>query len=178
MRQEAYAKLLEIGLPARPEVTTALNSSDLEVRYRTRLFVESFTATNLGENLLQNPGEIASLKPRQARQLVDRFPKDESLRLIRLVLIDKDVAVELAKFEGTDLVFGGLKSIDKDVAQELAKFEGKLLGLDGFEFIDKDSAQELVKFESHCMYLTGLRFIDQDALEILKSNPAIRLPSK
>ena len=37
----------------------------------------------------------------------------------------------------------GLKSIDKDVAQELAKFEGKLLDLDGLESIDKDVAREL-----------------------------------
>ncbi|MCH1440770.1 MAG: hypothetical protein L7W43_14000, partial [Rubripirellula sp.] len=173
-RQEAYAKLLEIGLSARPEVTAALDSPDLEVRYRTRLFVESFTAANLGEYLLQNPEEIASLKPRQARQLVDRFPKDRSLKLSGLVLIDKEVAVELVKFKGTDLILGGLKSIDKDVAQELANFEGERLGLDGLESIDKDAAQELASVKA-ALGLSGLKFIDKDVAQELAKSTASSL---
>ena len=173
-RQEAYENLLEIGLSARPEVTAALDSPDLEVRYRTRLFVESFTATNLGEYFLQKPEEIASLKPRQARQLVDRFPKDRSLKLSGLVLIDKDVAVELAKFKGTDLILGGLKSIDKDVAQELADFEGERLGLDGLESIDKDAARELASVKA-ALGLSGLKFIDKDVAQELAKSTASSL---
>ncbi len=39
VRQQAYAKLLDIGLSARAEVTAALDSPDAEVRYKARQFI-------------------------------------------------------------------------------------------------------------------------------------------
>ena len=70
-----------------------------------------------------------------------------------------------------------LTSVDKDVAQELAKFEGTQLFLDGLTSIDKDVAEELAKFKGY-LHLLGLTSIDKDVLKILKSNPKIKLPEK
>ena len=130
VRQQAYAKLLDIGLSAQAEVTAALDSPNAEVRNKARQFIKSFIPFRLEEYLLQNSGEITLLNPRQIPELLDKSPKDGSLFLQRL------------------------------------------------ESIDKETAQELVKFEGERLSLTGLRFIDKDTLEILKSNPVIRLPSK
>ena len=70
-----------------------------------------------------------------------------------------------------------LTSIDKDVAQELAKFEGTQLFLDGLTSIDKDVAEELAKFKGY-LHLLGLTSIDKDVLKILKSTQNIQLPIK
>ena len=70
--------------------------------------------------------EITSLTAEQAAELimvVTNERGDSFLSLSGLTSIDKDVARELAKFEG-DLSLHGLTSIDKDVAQELAKLKG------------------------------------------------------
>ncbi len=175
VRQQASAKLLEIGLSARAEVTAALDRPDLETCYRAQVFFERFTTYGLGQYLLQNPGEIASLKSMQARQLIatmnPRAARDIAgqvskagwLRLDELVAIDKDVARELGSLKGA-LGLSGLTSLDKETAKELAKLSGIV--------------EELAEFKSHCMYLTGLISADQDTLEILKSNPAIKLPEK
>ena len=168
VRQQAFAKLLEIGLPARAAVTAALNSPDREIRNRARAFVERFTPIGLGEYLVQSPGEIASLIPRHARELLDRSPKAESLMLQGLKAIDKDVARELAKFEGERLVLDGLESIDEDAARELASLKAGL-GLSGLKFIDKDVAQELAKTSASSLSFDGLMTIDEDlAKELAK----------
>lgn len=86
--------------------------------------------------------------------------------------IDREVS-----FKGY-LDLQGLKFIGKAVAKELAKWKNKYLNLQSLESIDKETAQELVKTESRCMYLSGLRSVDKDILDILKSNPAIKLPKK
>ena len=176
VRQQASAKLLEIGLSARAEVTAALNSPDLEIRLRARAFIEGFTPIGLGQYLLQNPGEITSLIPRHVRELLDRFPKDGTLNLQGLKSIDQGVARELAKFEGNGLALQGLESIDEDVARELAKFEGNCLYLQGLESIVEDVAQELASFKGDLLNkspgwlrLEGLVAIDQDvARELAK----------
>ena len=54
--------------------------------------------------------------------LAEDFPKNTN----KIKSLTAEQAAELvAKFEGA-LFLHGLKSIDKDVAQELAKFEGEL----------------------------------------------------
>ena len=147
VRQQAYAKLLDIGLSAQAEVTAALDSPDAEVRYKARQFIESFIPFRLEEYLLQNPGEITLLNPRQIPELLDKSPKDGSLFLQRLESIDKDVARELAKFKGKRLGLNGLQFIDKDTAAELAKFEGEILYLQGLKSIDKGVARRLASFK-------------------------------
>ena len=178
VRQQAYAKLLDIGLSARPEVTAALDSPDAEVRYKARQFIESFIPFRLEEYLLQNPGEITLLNPRQIPELLDKSPKDGSLFLQRLESIDKDVARELAKFKGERLGLNGLQFIDKDTAAELAKFEGEILYLQGLKSIDKGVARGLASFKGDSwnklskdgwLRLEGLVALDKDvARELAK----------
>ena len=178
VRQQAYAKLLDIGLSARAEVTAALDSPNAEVRYKARQFIESFIPFRLEEYLLQNPGEITLLNPRQIPELLDKSPKDGSLFLTRLESIDKDVARELAKFEGERLGLNGLECIDKDAATELAEFEGQILYLQGLKSIDKEVAQGLASFKGDSwdklskdgwLRLEGLVALDKDvARELAK----------
>ena len=90
-----------------------------------------------------------------------------------LTSINKDVAQELANFDGLELRFTGafscrLSSIDKDSAQALAKFRGTLYLL-SLPSIDQDVAQEFAKFKGRCLQL-GLTSWDRDVWEILKSN--------
>ena len=178
VRQQAYAKLLNIGLSAQAEVTAALDSPDAEVRYKARQFIESFIPFRLEEYLLQNPGEITLLNPRQIPELLDKSPKDGSLFLQRLESIDKDVARELAKFKGKRLGLNGLQFIDKDTAAELAKFEGEILYLQGLKSIDKGVARRLASFKGDSwnelskdgwLRLEGLVALDKDvARELAK----------
>ena len=178
VRQQAYAKLLDVGLSAQAEVTAALDSPDAEVRYKARQFIESFIPFRLEEYLLQNPGEITLLNPRQIPELLDKSPKDGSLFLQRLESIDKDVARELAKFKGKRLGLNGLQFIDKDTAAELAKFEGEILYLQGLNSIDKEVAQGLASFKGDSwdklskdgwLRLEGLVALDKDvARELAK----------
>ena len=102
----------------------------------------------LAEDLPKYSLQIKSLTAEQAAELMAWRHKRVHLRLDCLTSIDKDVAQELAKFEG-GLWLDCLDSIDKDVAEGFAKFKGEQLSLRGYTSIDKD------------------------VLEILQSNPNI-----
>lgn len=100
-----------------------------------------------------------------------------SLWLNGLTSIDKDVAQELAKCKGNHLSLRGLNSIDKDVAKEFAKSEGSLW-LNGVTSIDKDVAKELAQFKGRVLALLILTPIDEVSLAYLRSNKSIKLPLK
>ena len=122
----------------------------------------------LSDYLLKNPSEINSLTAEQAAELVVAFANDRGLKLPGLTSIDKNVARELAKYEGIWLQLTSLTSIDKDVAYELAKYEGRL-NLAGLTSIDQDTTRELAKYEGDWLKLSGLTSIDQDvAYELAK----------
>ena len=72
----------------------------------------------------------------------------------------------------------GIKTLTAEQAAELvAKFDGHL-SLDDLTSIDKGVAQELAKFQGYNLTFLGLTSVDKDVLEILKSNPSIRVPKK
>jgi hypothetical protein len=69
-----------------------------------------------------------------------------------------------------------LTSVDKDVAQELAKFEGELLCCSGLKAIDKNVAQEFANFKGLRLTLRPLQSIkiEDDDREVLLQNNKIR----
>ncbi len=71
----------------------------------------------------------------------------------------------------------GLRSIDKEVALELAKFPGESLILNGLRSIDKDVAKEFSEYKG-LLELRGLQSIDEETLQTLKSRPRVGLPPK
>ena len=125
---------------------------------------------------LAETGTIKSLTAEQAAELVATH-KGYYLYLNGLTSIQKNAAQELAKFWGGYLYLNGLASIENDVAQELAKYKGSL-ELSGLRSIDKDVADEFAKFQGYNLTFLGLKSVDKSVLEILKSNPSIRLPKK
>ena len=152
----------------------------------------------LAEDLPENTDEIKSLTAEQAAKLVANT-SGPLLILDNLNSINSTVANSLGKFRGSWLRLKSLTSIDKDTAQELAKFNGALY-LDGltslnedtakklahfkgavhpscFRSFDKDTTQAVTQFKG-AVYLYGLNSVDEGALEILKSNPDIKLPEK
>ena len=143
----------------------------------------------LAYNPTKNVDQIIELKKEEAKDLIETFT-GWHLKLEHLPSIDKDVAYELAKFEGGSLILG-LTKMDKDIAHELQEFKGGWLGLPslksidkdvaleliqnrayldiGLTAIDKDVAHELAKFEYGILYLDSLTSINRDvALELRK----------
>ncbi|MDB4468216.1 hypothetical protein N9039_02910, partial [Verrucomicrobiales bacterium] len=94
----------------------------------SRRIIKRSKPKELSDYLLKNPSEIYSLTAEQAAELVVAFGNEPAgLNLAGLTSIDKNVARELAKYEGMGMWLEGLTSIDKDVAYELAKYEGNWL---------------------------------------------------
>ena len=140
-------------------------SNITEVR---RLIIKRSKLKRLSDYLLKNPSEINSLTAEQAAELVVAFANDLLLKLPGLTSIDKDVAQELANYEGIWLNLEGLTSIGEDVAYELAKYKGRL-NLAGVTSIDQDVARELAKHEGKWLKLSGLTSIDEGvAYELAK----------
>ena len=117
---------------------------------------------------------VASLLLSCSLCLAEDFPEDTN----KIKSLTAEQAAELVAEKKGSLSLRGLTSIDKDVAQELAKFEGEWLILRGLTSIDKDVAQELAKFEGVWLWLHGLKSIDEVSLAYLKSNKSIGLPAK
>ena len=140
-------------------------SNITEVR---RLIIKRSKLKRLSDYLLKNPSEINSLTAEQAAELVVAFANDLLLKLPGLTSIDKDVAQELANYEGIWLNLEGLTSIGEDVAYELAKYEGRLIDLSGLTSIGEDVAYQLAKYKGR-LNLAGVTSIDQDvARELAK----------
>ena len=101
------------------------------------------------------------------------------LNLDGLTSITKDVAVELAKFQGNYLQLNGLNSIMKDVAEELVKFAGTFLQLNGLTLITKDVAKELMKgrggIGSHVFFNAESWSIDLNGLTSMSHEVACEL---
>ena len=117
----------------------------------------------------KNISAIQFLTAEQAAEVVDHVEnerKQKELFLTSLLTVDKQVAHELAKFQGNKLDLSGPTTIDVNVAQELAKFQGKLLFLNGLTILDYDVARELVKGD-YDLYLDGLTKIDRDLARTL-----------
>ena len=81
----------------------------------------------------------------------------------------------MAKFNGA-LYLDSLTSLDEDTAKKLAHFKGAVHP-SCFRSFDKDTTQAVTQFKG-AVYLYGLNSVDEGALEILKSNPDIKLPEK
>ena len=158
VREQATKALIQLGPTVRAEMATALDSPNAEIRSRAQRIYEEWPLTDY---LLQNPGEIDFLNPKQADQLVSRYPKQLSLPNLTILFKDRDVVRELAKHKG-NLALDGLRNIDSGVANELLKFEGSSLSLDGLRYIDSGAANELLKFEGSSLSLDGLRSIYED----------------
>ena len=159
VREQATKALIQLGPTVRAEMATALDSPNAEIRSRAQRIYEEWPLTDY---LLQNPSEIDFLNPKQADQLVSRYPKQLSLPNLTILFKDREVVRELAKHQG-NLALDGLKSMDTGLAQELAKFEGSSLSLDGLRYIDSGAANELLKFEGSSLSLDGLRSIYENA---------------
>ena len=72
-----------------------------------------------------------------------------------------------AKSTASSLSFDGLLIVNKYVVQELAKFEGERLSFNGLKFIDNRIARELLKFEGS-LSLQGLASIFGDGNQALE----------
>ena len=105
---------------------------------------------------VERAAELASLRPSGIYDL----------HLSGLKSIDKDVAHELAEFEGNLLSLRGLPSLDTETAHELSRFKGAELNLDGLTSIDKGVARELVKIKGS-LDLNGLISIDKETALVL-----------
>jgi hypothetical protein len=144
-------------------------SSEIRSTKSARRIIKRSKPKGLSGYQLKNPSEIEYLTVEQAAELVVAFGNEPpGFNLAGLTSIDKNVARELAKYEGIGLRLEGLTSIDKDVAYELAKYEGNWLKLSGLTSFDEDVAYELAKYEGR-LNLAGLTSIDQDtAWELAK----------
>ena len=147
------------------EMLAGLESPDAEIRSRARRLYEEW---RFGEYLLNNPGEIVSLNPKQAAQLVSKYPGTLSLPNLTVIVNGKEVGRELAKSKGY-LSLGGLQSIDKDFARELATSSARRLDLDGLTSVDKEVARELAQFKGRYLWLRKLKSIDKDVARELAS---------
>lgn len=117
----------------------------------------------------KNISAIQFLTAEQAAEVVDYVEnerKQKELFLTSLLTVDKQVAHELAKFQGNKLDLSGPTTIDVNVAQELVKFQGKLLFLNGLTILDRDVARELVQFHG-ALWLNGLESLDVYTARIL-----------
>lgn len=111
--------------------------------------------------------EIESLTAEEAADFLKRF-KTDSLWLPGLRSLDKEVAHELAKFNGSVIsLFGNClpSSVDREVAHELAKFKGDQLTVPVLK--DRYVARELAKFSGQQLNLCRLMWIDKDIAQEL-----------
>ena len=118
----------------------------------------------------KNISAIQFLTAEQAAEVVDHVEnkrKQKELFLNSLLTVDKQVAHELAKFQGNKLDLSGPTTIDVNVAKELANFQGSLLFLNGLTILDRDVARELVKFHGKSIWLNGLKSLDVYTARIL-----------
>ena len=91
------------------------------------------------------------------------------LNLSNLVTIDKDVAQQLAQFQGEKLLLDGLVTIDKDVSRALSMFKGNELELCGLSAISAEVARGLANFKTDRLALGGLKSLNKDvARELAK----------
>ena len=160
VRGGSYQERRELRPPVR--IAAGPNYKDSYIGFRLAMTVAPYWIEKEWES-------APSLTVQDAKYLIENFQRNKrkSLNLSGLTSIDKDVAQELAKFEGKYLYLNGLTSIDKEVAQELAKFKGNDLGLCGLTSIDKEVAQELAKFKGNELSLDGLTSIDKDVAQEL-----------
>ncbi len=118
----------------------------------------------------KNISAIPFLTAEQAAEVVDHVEnerKQKELFLNSLLTVDKQVAHELAKFQGNKLDLSGPTTIDVNVAKELANFQGSLLFLNGLTLLDRDVAREFVKFHGKSIWLNGLKSLDVYTARIL-----------
>jgi hypothetical protein len=96
--------------------------------------------------------------------------KSESgdLLLNGLTSINKEVAEELARFNGYRLQLNGLPNMNNEVAGALANFQGKVLYLDGLADTDKETVKELAKFKGDWLVLGFTSLDKEDAREFAK----------
>ena len=80
--------------------------------------------------------------------LAQKIPENKWVKFLTVEQAAELVA-EYNKAGTTPLPLWGLTSINKDVARELAKYEGMWLTLPALTSIDKDIAKELAKYQSH-----------------------------
>ena len=80
---------------------------------------------------------------------------------------------------GKALSLNGLTSIDKEVAQELAKYDGNI-SLNSLTTMDINVAKCFEKYECECdtVSLINLDSIGKEVVLILQTNEKIKLPEK
>jgi hypothetical protein len=108
-----------------------------------------------------NLDRLTSIGPDAARELAKLKSESGDLLLNGLTSINKEVAEELARFNGYRLRLDGLTNINNEVAEALANFQGKVLSLNGLASIDKETVKELAKFKSDWLIL-GLTSLDRE----------------
>ena len=165
VRERATQELIELGSRARIEVIAASDSPDLEIRSRAQRIYEEWSLTKY---LVENPNEIDFLNPKQAAQLVSKYPGTLFLPNLTVIVNGKEVGRELEKFKGY-LSLGGLQSIEKDFARGLATSSARKLDLDGLTSVDKEVARELAQFKGRYLWLRKLKSIDKDVARELAS---------
>lgn len=125
----------------------------------------------LAQNLPGNQKNNASLTAEQAAEVISKVNEAGRfhLNLDRLTSIGPDAARELAKLksESGDLLLNGLTSINKEVAEELARFNGYRLRLDGLTNINNEVAEALANFQGKVLSLNGLASIDKETVKEL-----------
>ena len=120
---------------------------------------------------LDDASELNSLTAWQASKVVKEAVDNGVgiLNLSNLVTIDKDVAQQLAQFQGKKITLDGLVTIDQDVSRALSMFKGNELELCGLSAISAEVARGLVNFKTDRLALGGLKSLNKDvARELAK----------
>jgi len=129
---------------------------------------EMISEANRANRYYLNLNRLTSIEPDAAGELAKLKSESGALYLDGLTSINKEVAEELARFNGYRLQLNGLTNINNEVAGALANFQGKVLSLNGLASIDKEAVKELAKFEGDWLIL-GLTSLDkEDAREFAR----------
>ncbi|MDB4468215.1 hypothetical protein N9039_02905 [Verrucomicrobiales bacterium] len=122
---------------------------------------EVISKANEADRYYLNLDRLTSIGPDAARELAKLKSESGDLLLNGLTSINKEVAEELARFNGYRLQLNGLTNINNEVAEALANFQGKVLSLNGLASIDKETVKELAKFNGDWLIL-GLTSLDRE----------------
>jgi len=129
---------------------------------------EMISEANRANRYYLNLNRLTSIEPDAAGELAKLKSESGALYLDGLTSINKEVAEELARFNGYRLQLNGLTNINNEVAGALANFQGKVLSLNGLASIDKEAVKELAKFKGDWLIL-GLTSLDkEDAREFAR----------
>ena len=122
---------------------------------------EMISKANEADRYYLNLDRLTSIDPASAGELAKLKSESGDLLLNGLTSINKEVAEELARFNGYRLQLNGLTNINNEVAEALANFQGKVLSLNGLASIDKETVKELAKFKGDWLIL-GLTSLDRE----------------